>query len=727
MNKFIFRLLLTFTILIICIASVVIGAFIGVYHSLEQEIPDISIVTYQPPLNSMIYDCKGRVITELHNGGENRSEKARLTDIPVYLSNAVIAIEDERFWKHHGIDPYANLRAIWVDIMKKTAAQGASTISQQLARNAFLTAEKTIERKIKEAIVALKIEKLFSKEEILENYLNQIYFGPQAYGIVSAARTYFNKTPSQLTLLESAVLAGLIRNPSYYSPYKNPSRTLQRAKLVLSKMLEQKLITWMDYENALKQPLQLNFEKKFLPPAPYFVFEYLMPLLTKSFDEKKILTGGWKIYTTLDLDIQQSADEAFRNAEIFKELHDLPDNRIDGCLICLETSTSKIRAMVGGKSYLESKFNRTVIARRQMGSAFKPFIYLAAMNARIPPNKIVDDEPHSYPVPGTNQIWSPHNYQEKYHGPTTLIDAIVGSYNMATIELLRLVGCQPVIDIARKLGLTSKLEARLSMALGSYEAIPLEIAECYASIARMGISSPSIGIERVEDKDGNILLENNFKGLQSVSPQACYVIVDLMKKVNEFGTGTTARLDNHVSAGKTGTTDNYTNAWYCGITPEFTFVTYIGFDTPIPMGGNRSGGHVAAPIFKDFMEKALKNYPPSNFPRPDGVVDVMICRNSGLLATESCPRKITQAFLAGTEPDSECSEHGEGASTVEENDEEAPTEDSPDFDEYDQLKKGTGTETGISQDTTTSNSAGEIPSGVQDDGSQNEDQDNGGF
>ncbi|MDD5090847.1 MAG: PBP1A family penicillin-binding protein [Candidatus Wallbacteria bacterium] len=686
MKKFIVFLFFFAAFVFLALSAIAFGAVYGVYRAIDREIPDISIVTYQPRFNSQIFDCKGRLITELH-GGENRSERVRLNDMAQELVKGVVAIEDERFYQHHGIDPLGILRAVYVNHIAKRTSQGGSTITQQLARNAFLSTERTMRRKIREAIVAFKIEQLFTKSEILEYYLNEIYFGPRAYGIASAARAYFNKVPSELNLLESALLAGIIRNPSYYSPYRNPTRALNRASVVLSKMLELGMITQSQVDAAKKLPLILNTEKNPAVAAPHFIYEFVLPYLMEQFSESRVLTDGLKIYTTLDLDLQQAADAAFSGAEIFTQLQDTGENRIEGALVCLDTRTSKIKAMVGGKNYFDSKFNRATSARRQLGSSFKPFVYLAAFIEGCPPGDIVMDIPKQYEIPQINQIWQPRNYENNYHGPTTLINALVGSYNIATIELLCKIGFTRVIETAQALGMTSRLAPTLSLALGAYEATPLELAECYASLARLGITSSSFGIERVEDKDGNLILANEFKGKEAVPPGPCYVLIDILKKAMVLGTGTRGKI-SAPSAGKTGTTDDYTNAWFCGFTPDLTCVTYIGYDTPITMGEQKSGGRVAAPIWKEFMEKALVSYSKQDFPVPNDIVMVKICKDSGLLATSNCQTTMEQAFIKGAEPLIGCNFHSlESTFYRYEEDESGMLQQSnyPSFEEYQEM------------------------------------------
>lgn len=671
--------------------SIGIGALYGIYRAIDEEIPDISIMTYKPRINTIIYDCNGKKLVELYSG-ENRTKRVRISDLPDYVGNAVIAIEDERFYKHFGVDPIALLRAAYVDYIKKKPVQGGSTITQQLAKNAFLTHKKTIRRKIKEMIVAFKIEKLFTKQQILESYLNQIYFGPRAYGIASAAKFYFNKEPEELTLLESAILAGIIKNPAYYSPFKNPKRALSRAKFVLKKMLNFGMINQYQYENALKEPLRLNTRRSKLPLAPFFIYEYLIPRLTKLFGEEKVFSGGLKIYTTIDSNIQRIAEEALKNANVFKDISDTGENHIDGAVVVLDTRTSKIRAMVGGRDYLKYKFNRAVDAKRQVGSAFKPFVFLTAFDKGILPNEIVMDIPKQYEIPQTGQIWEPHNYEDHYHGPTTLINALIGSYNIASIELLNKVGAKDVIKLAKKLGFKSYLGATMSLALGAYEVSPLEVASAYATVARLGIASEPFGIERVEDMDGTILLENEFRGKQVVSPESCYILIDILKKVIKYGTGWRARL-NRPCGGKTGTTDNYTNAWFCGITPELVGIVYVGFDRPMPMGNNETGGHVAAPIWKRIMINSLKDRPVIDFQKPSDIVICDICKESGLLSTPQCPVKYKQAFRIGTEPKLKCNFHSLDMNFFnnkwdnEENNNLQPS-NYPSFDEYLKMQGG---------------------------------------
>ncbi|HEC92156.1 MAG TPA: PBP1A family penicillin-binding protein, partial [Candidatus Atribacteria bacterium] len=507
-----------------------------------------------------------------------------------------------------------------------------STITQQLAINTFLTREISLSRKLQDILLALQIERNFTKEEILEMYLNEIYFGHGAYGVQSAAQLYFGKNVQDLNLAECALLAGIPRGPSYYSPILNQENAIKRRNIILNRMFKLGYITKDDMEKAQQSPLKLNYNnKRDKFTAPYFS-TYILSQLLEEFGANMVYKGGLKIYTTLDLRMQNIAEKA------------LQESGYEGAIIAIEPNSGHIKAMVGGKNFEESKFNRATQAYRQPGSAFKPFIYLAALENGFTPSNIIEDSPVTF-----ENGWSPENYEKEFRGPVTLREAFELSINVVGVKLLEQVGISKVINYAHKAGIKSKLRPDLSLALGTSEVTPLEIASAYATIANLGVRVEPVSIIRIEDYDGKIIKENVPQKKKMFKEEACYVLIDMMKGVITRGTGWNAQI-GRPAAGKTGTTDNFIDAWFIGFTPDLVTAVYIGNDDRKPLGNKMTGGVVAAPIWAKFMKEALKNKEKKEFMQPDKIVKISVCKQSGLLPTDSCPEILSVAFIKGTEP-----------------------------------------------------------------------------
>lgn len=587
------------------------------------------------PVTSKVYDINGKLITEFFQ--ENRTPIS-LAEIPQHLIDAFIAIEDTNFYEHHGISVRGIMRAVFENIREGRIAQGGSTITQQLAVNTFLTREETISRKIKDALLALQIERTFTKDEILEMYLNLIYFGHGAHGVVSAAKLYFDKPVSDLTLAESALIAGIPRRPSFYSPFLNLESSLKRKNVILKRMFDLKFINENEYRAALEEETILNHHRDIEETAPHFS-SYIRTMLLDKYGVNMVFKGGLKIYTTLDLDMQKKATEAF-----------LKSGR-EGALIAIEPQTGYIKTMVGGKNYEESEFNRATQAYRQPGSAFKTFVYLTALEKGISPSFTIDDAPVVY-----ENGWSPRNYEEKeFRGLVTLREAFEDSINIVGVKLLEIIGLREVIQNSYKAGINSTLRPDLSLALGTSEVTPLEMASAYATIANMGTYVKPTAILKVEDFNGKILEQNIIEKKQVFQEEVCYALIKLMEGVITRGTGTSARI-GRPAAGKTGTTDEFIDAWFVGFTPELACAVYIGNDDRKPLGNRLTGGVLAAPVWRDFMVKALQDKPVNDFPRPDNVNEVIVCAKTGLLPSNKCAKTVSVTFLSGTEPNELCYE-----------------------------------------------------------------------
>ncbi|HOY68578.1 MAG TPA: penicillin-binding protein 1A [Candidatus Ozemobacteraceae bacterium] len=639
---------------------VVTGAVIGIVKGFSEQIPIVSDRSYRPNLTTQLFDCKGRPLAKLH-AEENRTRILAANEIPVIMRQAVVAIEDERFYQHYGIDIVGITRAMVKNIQAGRVVQGASTLTQQLVKNAFLTSEKTFRRKLIEAMMAFQLERKYSKEEILTLYLNEIYFGHGAYGLDAAARIYFGKDPKDLTLIECATLAGIPKSPVAFSPFKYPENNRQRRELVLSKMVELGFISPLEYEEARKQQPVLSKEKSETMLAPYFV-TYVRDQLLEKYGANLVYNGGLKVYTTVDIDYQKYAEEAMDNADIMKSRPVEKDPDMNGSLVCLDVKTGHIKAMYGGRSFERSQFNRVTQALRQPGSSFKPFVYGCALENGALPGDIIVDEPISYTNPWTHKVWAPKNYDLKFHGAVTLIKAVMNSFNVPAVRVLDKLTAAKVIRFTRKLGVTSPMEPNLSLALGSGQFTPLEMASAYAVFANQGIYTTPVAITKVEDRDGNILEEALPHAKEVMKAVHAAMLVDMLRTAVERGTGKRAMVKNHAVAGKTGTTNDYVDAWFNGFTPELVAVVQFGYDRPKTLGAKKAGGTVAAPIWHDFMDKVLKDYPQSDFPVPDGGVRLRVCITSGKPASAGCPKEVVcgQVYPIEAVPKNECHIHSGG-------------------------------------------------------------------
>lgn len=576
---------------------------------------------------TQIFDINGQLISKLFE--ENRIV-VPISSISPYVQQAIVANEDIRFYSHFGVDPIGILRAIWVNIKTRSLAEGASTITQQLARGMFLTQEQSFSRKIKEALLAMMIERKFSKQEILQAYLNQVYFGEGAYGIEAAAQLYFGRRAGELTLAQSALLAGLPRGPNIYSPYIDQQLALKRRDTVLQGMVNAGYITAAQAQAAQREPLALAGKKRRVVQASYFV-DYVANELVGRYGANRVYKGGLKIYTTLDISRQQAAEAAL--------------GKYQGAVLIIDPRTGYVQAMVGGRNYEESQINRAIAEVRQPGSAFKPFVYAAAINQGLAANTLIVDERIN--IGG----YSPQNYDKKYRGPITMKKALRLSVNVAAVKLGQQVGMENVLNMAKSMNITTLVpeDNHLASALGglTHGVNLMELCTAYTAFANGGVLSKPIAILKVLDENGQALEENRLSQQSALRPEVAYIVTDLMKGVLQDGTGTAANI-GRPAAGKTGTTDNYETAWFVGYTPEILAGIYVGNDDRKPVG--ISGGEVAA-IWGRMIAKALAGTGPADFPVPPGVITgVPVCADSGKLAAAGCPETEYSAFIKGTEP-----------------------------------------------------------------------------
>lgn len=644
------------------------GVGLGVFITYLGEIPLVSdLKAYKPSLSTKVYDVRGRLITELFS--EQRT-LISLDDVPENLQHAILAIEDRNFYKHFGIQFTGIIRSFMVNFMHKKYKQGGSTITQQLARNMFLTRKKTIPRKIKEIILAFQIERTYKKPEILEMYLNQIYFGSGAHGVESAARTYFGKHIHELDLPECAMLAGLPRAPNTYSPYRNLEKAVARRNLVLSQMQR---LGYIGIEAAVGAKLtSIHLSSGEVSEAPYFV-EYVRQQLEARYGSSAIYQAGLQVHTSLDLELQRLAqaamDEGIVEAEalIQERLETLPGQApeiVQCALILLEPGSGEIRAMIGGRNFQTSKFNRAVQAQRQPGSAFKPFIYTTAFANGFTQADIILDTPVVF-KDDKGKVWKPENFSNKFRGPTTLRTALTKSRNVVTVKLLDKIGAQSVITLAQTMGIHSPLKPFLTLALGASEVNLLELVSAFGTFPNRGVHVEPISILRVEGDNGEVLEDNTPFHEEVLDRTTAAIMTNLLENVVNRGTGYTVRRlgFKYPAGGKTGTTNDYSDAWFLGFTSEYAAGVWLGLDSHRSLGKNITGGKVACPIWTKLMLKIYEERVPEKFVYPETVETVKFCNVSGLVPNPACDRHVvTGAFAIGTAPTLPCDVHRDAGS-----------------------------------------------------------------
>lgn len=602
-------------IMVICVA----GAGAGFLLSITGTLPDVS-QTLSPAASSQIYDCKGRLITTVH--AEQNRLPVKLADTPKDLQNAFIAAEDIRFYKHHGIDPIGIARAVVSNIRHRDATgQGGSTITQQLARNAFLTQEQTLKRKLLEAVLAVEIENKYTKAEILEMYMNQIYFGQGAYGVQTASHVYFGKDVKDLNLAQCAMLAGLPNSPNYYSPFHNLQAAKYRQGVVLDQMAKYGYISQEQADEAKAQDLGLvkpGSNQDNNKVASYFV-NYVVQQVSDKYDSSAIYKEGLKIYTTLDLDMQKDAENAV-NKDLPKGTKNAKGiTQPQGALLAIETKTGDVKAMVGGRG--EDQFNRATQMYRQPGSAFKPFTYVTALEKGMSPNMMLDNSAVSF-AGG----WSPKNYGHTTGGPVTMTEALVKSMNIPTINLANKVGMSNVIKTAEKCGITSLVDSgkysdnNLSASIGGLsKGVSLwDMAQAYSVFANNGQLIKSRVILKIEDRNGNILEDHTGESdaEQVLDANAVARLNVMLQQAVMRGTGRNAYFGRPL-AGKTGTTNGEHDAWFVGYTPNMVTAVWIGDDTSTNAG--YTGSTIPAAIFRDFMSQATASQSASSFNIPASI------------------------------------------------------------------------------------------------------------
>jgi penicillin-binding protein 1A len=646
--------------------------------------PPIQILdTYTPRQTSKVYAADGRFIAEL---GLERRTLVKISEIPKVVKDAFVLTEDKRFYQHSGIDwvrvPGAALR----NLRAGSWEQGFSTITMQLARNVFperISREKNLIRKVKEAKVARDIEARYSKDKILELYLNQINLGNGAYGVETASQRYFGKSVHDLNLAEAATLAALPKAPARYNPRRFPERAIQRRNTVIELMRRNGAISDADASLAKAYPLQLGSKTESGEVAPYFV-EWVRQQLDEKFGAR-LYEQGLKVFTTLDLDMQSAAERALENQlraieggkygkfphRTYEQMAARAANGdetatpnspyLQGAFLALDPRDGSVRALVGGRQFDDSKFNRMTQALRQPGSTFKPIVYSAAIENGRTPATIIDDAPITLPQVAGEQ-WSPQNYDGKFEGPIPLRRALYMSRNLPAIRTGMDLGEQTIIDMGKRFGITSTIPPYPSIAIGSADVFPIEMISAYTTFANLGVRTAANAIRRVENQRGEVLWEPQPARAQVLSPAQAWIMVSMMKDVVQRGTaaGSVGSRFHVPSGGKTGTTNDGADVWYIGYTADLVAGVWMGFDRPQKIKANAQGGELAAPAYASFMTEVYRRKPaPPDWPRPEGITTREIDRTTGQLANPYCPADVvvTEYFIAGTEPVQECTTH----------------------------------------------------------------------
>jgi 1A family penicillin-binding protein len=597
-------------------SSIVAGGLVGLAISFR-NLPDVrQLRNFFPSETTYIYDIKGKLLTSVH--GEANREVVPLDKISPNLKRAVLASEDGHFYSHHGINPSGVGRAVVVNLVAGGVKEGGSTITMQLVKNLFLSHKRAFTRKLAEAVLAIRLEQILTKDEILEMYLNQVYWGHNNYGAQTAARSYFNKSSEFLTLGESAMMAGLIQAPEEFSPFSSMKLAKQKQKEVLGRMLDLKWITQKEYDDALKQEIKLGRIRSFQGSALPYITNTVAQELAKKFGRDALLKGGMRVQTTVDAKFQMMAEETVIKWHKTLLGQGLYKNQL--ALVAIDPRTHFVKALVGGVDPKASEFNRATQAQRQPGSSFKPFVYYTAFaTGKYAPDSTVVDAPVSYR--DGNGWYFPRNYDGGFSGTMSIRTALSQSRNIPVIKIGKAIGMNKVIETCRTLGIMSPMEPVTSLPLGAIGVTPLEMASAYATFANYGWQSSATVIVRVTDSTGNVLLDNTPKPQRVLDSWASAAIIDVMQSVVTSGTGKGAALDRPV-AGKTGTTSSEKDIWFVGTVPQLTTAVWVGRDDNRQLSTGATGGGMVAPIWRDFMVKALKDVPvekfksPSQFPRP---------------------------------------------------------------------------------------------------------------
>ncbi|MCZ6649145.1 MAG: PBP1A family penicillin-binding protein [Acidobacteria bacterium] len=743
--------------LVATLVAWVLAAAVGVGAAslLRRDLPQVqSLEDYAPPVLSRIY---ARDSSLLRQFGEQRRLVVGLSDISPWFRQAIIASEDSQFFRHPGVDLKAILRAVWVDLLAGRKDQGGSTITQQLAKDLFLTKEKLWTRKLQEWVFALQMEKTYTKEEILTLYCNQIYFGHGYYGIEAASRFYYDKPAAALTLDQAALLAGLVQRPESYSPVRSPERARRRRDLVLRRMVSEEFITSAQAEAAQARAVVTHVGAGAGSRHGLYFIEDVRKKLLAQFGEGALYKDGLEVATTMDPTLQQTAEEMLRDGlrtvdrrrgfrpitenvledhgtepeawddptwfmlpgvgrtaygvvlesardkvhvrlgrdmegvlhaegalwtgekdlrrllkrgdrTLFTPLEDPSAGggpvsvaldqvpQVEGAVVILDPATGEVLALAGGYDFERSQFNRAVQARRQVGSAFKPLVYAAALEVGLTPSDRIYDHPTVFIDPQTGDLYQPENYERDYMGLITLRTALEHSRNIPAVKLINHIGFRPVFDVAARLGITTRLRPYPSLALGAVEVSLLEMTAAYGAFANGGLLLPPHLIRRVTDREGRVRSAAAPAASEALEPAVAYVLTQMLQGVMRRGTGASIADFPYPAAGKTGTTDEHTDAWFIGYTPSLVCGVWVGLDQSASLGFKQSGARAAMPIWDRIMRFAMKDRPPAEFSRPPEVSQAPVDPLTGLRAgvRTGCREVLLESFLPGSEPATLC-------------------------------------------------------------------------
>ncbi len=639
------------TILLIIVCSVFVGITAGAFLALTHDLPQIrSLETFKPPSVTRIYSADDVLLAELFM---EKRDLVPLKIIPDYLKKALIATEDRTFYRHSGVDLKGIFRAIIKDIRAREFIEGASTITQQLAKTLFLTSRKTLLRKIKEAFLAFQLERRYTKDEILALYLNQVYFGSGAYGVESAARIFFGKSVEDLGLSECALVAGMPKAPSRFSPLVNKELALKRRNVVLKQMKHTGIITETEFNKTINESITLEKQNKHHVEAPYFV-DNIKNFLEHVLGSSRLYKGGLTVFTTLNFKLQKAAEHAVIKGlsalEARMKQRKIENPSPEGALISLDVQSGGILAMIGGKDFYKSPFNRAVNAKRQPGSAFKPIVYANAIERGFPQSKIILDAPVAFKIPGKDTNWRPENFSRDYQGEITFRMALTLSKNIPAVRLIEMLGPDSVSQFGHSLGIDSALYPNLSLALGTSEVTLTELTAAYSVFPNRGKMIKPFSVIEVVDGNGRIVWRVKPQKKVAMSRAGAAIMTNMLNGVIQEGTGKKAKILGRPVAGKTGTTNEFKDALFIGFSPSITTGVWVGKDIPNTLGKWETGSKAALPIWIDFMSEALADRPYQHFDIPDDVVKAYMDPLNGRLLSDDATNGVMALFKKGTEP-----------------------------------------------------------------------------
>ncbi len=625
-------ILYALVVIILITTAAVLGVFFWAAPRIPRLPDDLRILASSPPTE--VYARDGEQLTRI--GGRTY---VPLNRIPPSFRQAIITAEDKRFYSHPGIDYAAAARALWINLASKGQGPGGSTITQQLAKNMFFSFRRSWERKLLEALAACAIEQKFSKDQILEAYCNLVAFGPYAFGIENAAKVYFNKTAADLTLPEAALLAGLPNAPSRLNPFYNLDAAKARQRVILERMARRGVINAAKVDSLCACPLIFR-SKESARANESFPVDYALELASREVGRDVVSYGGIRISTSLDLSLQRYAESALSRGldDLEARLKPLPedaDTRLEGALVAIEVATGQVAAVVGGRNYRQSPFNRALYAPRHPGSSFKPVVYLTALEkGTVSPATVLQDAPFTIKLVA-KRTWTTRNFSGGYRGPVTVKFGLMKSINTISAQLIAKTGPEAVVQTAERLGLKRGLEPFYTLCLGAQEMTPLEVAGMYSTLAREGVAIDPTFLQRIESRGRDVLYESFSARETHFDPRVVYTLLDIMKDVLDGGTGVAVRQRGFRGAafGKTGTSTDFHDAWFCGATPDLAVVVWVGYDDSRSMrltnGVGVTGSIGAAPIWADFMIRATAGQPSRSFPRPEGLTTLFMAPATG--------------------------------------------------------------------------------------------------